>query len=250
MAQNAVRKRGQQKLYEIWARWFRAMSTIALLIFLICYILGAFIKIGSPADIATYFRAGAIIAVLLSNVYIIYYFILTKSQRKQKMLTLKRFFILFPVFFVAGNIQYYMINHIKYNWIIFALLIIAVILNIFEFSVSLKGVWKGQIISRERTLVQFIYLYVTTILSFTLLYLILDPNVPHKFFKMDHAVDPLVDFLYLSIITASTVGYGDIVPVTAGAKLLISLQTVIGYIFLSILVGLIVSWTGRASASK
>jgi hypothetical protein len=42
----------------------------------------------------------------------------------------------------------------------------------------------------------------------------------------------------------STLGYGDILPMTALAKVLVMLQTIIGYVFLSVLLGLMISWLG------
>ncbi|MBC7187031.1 MAG: two pore domain potassium channel family protein [Calditrichaeota bacterium] len=149
-----------------------------------------------------------------------------------------------PLLFVAGAVEYYIICHRDLYWIILTLLAVAVALNVYEFALSLRAVWRREMVSRESTLVQFVFLYVTTVLSYTLLYTILDPHVPHRLFKMESSIDPLLDFLYLSVITATTVGYGDIVPLTAGAKVLVMSQTVICYIFLSILIGLIVSWTG------
>jgi Ion channel len=44
------------------------------------------------------------------------------------------------------------------------------------------------------------------------------------------------DFIYLSLITLTTVGYGDIVPVTRPARMLAALEGVIGQLYLAVLI--------------
>ena len=45
------------------------------------------------------------------------------------------------------------------------------------------------------------------------------------------------ELLYLSLVTLSTVGYGDIVPVMAPARMLAALEAVTGQIYLAVLIG-------------
>ena len=45
------------------------------------------------------------------------------------------------------------------------------------------------------------------------------------------------DLLYLSLVTLSTVGYGDIVPVVSSARMLAVLEAVTGHIYLAVLIG-------------
>ena len=45
------------------------------------------------------------------------------------------------------------------------------------------------------------------------------------------------ELLYLSLVTLSTVGYGDIVPVMAPARMLAVLEAVTGQIYLAVLIG-------------
>jgi hypothetical protein len=56
-----------------------------------------------------------------------------------------------------------------------------------------------------------------------------------------------MNFLYYSSITQTTVGYGDIVPVSSFARSLASLQAIIGQLYVAILVAWLV---GRAVSEK
>ncbi len=70
------------------------------------------------------------------------------------------------------------------------------------------------------------------------------------YFHISNPTRELYDFLYFSIVTVSTLGYGDIVPVRLESKLLIMIQTVIGYLFLSLLLGLMINWLGMRGKEK
>lgn len=51
-------------------------------------------------------------------------------------------------------------------------------------------------------------------------------------------------FLYFSLITISTTGYGDILPVTPFARMLASMQAVIGTLYLAVFISTLVSGVG------
>jgi voltage-gated potassium channel Kch len=53
--------------------------------------------------------------------------------------------------------------------------------------------------------------------------------------------DPGTDFIYASFITLTTVGFGDIVPLTSTARRLIIVEALIGQIFLATVVARFVS---------
>jgi len=208
---------------------------VAILIFVICYLLGAFGHIGRTGS--SYLKAGGVVSVVIGGAVLVRSLVLGRRRMVIQAV------LLLPLLFAAGAVEYHIICHRSLYWIILTLLGVALALNVYEFALRLRAIWRREMVSRESTLVQFVFLYVTTVLSYTLLYTILDPHIPHRLFKMESSIDPLLDFLYLSVITATTVGYGDIVPLTAGAKVLVMSQTVVCYLFLSILIGLIVSWT-------
>jgi len=59
------------------------------------------------------------------------------------------------------------------------------------------------------------------------------------------------DFIYFSIVTLSTLGYGDIVPVSAQARALVSLEVLLGQFYLAVVVARLValSMVSRESTS-
>jgi hypothetical protein len=52
------------------------------------------------------------------------------------------------------------------------------------------------------------------------------------------------ELLYFSFVTMTTLGYGDIVPVSLAARMLSVLQAIVGQLFLVILVARLVSMVG------
>ena len=56
----------------------------------------------------------------------------------------------------------------------------------------------------------------------------------------------LQDFLYYSFVTLTTLGYGDIVPVRAGARALATFEAIVGQFYIAILVaGLVAAYITR-----
>jgi len=54
-------------------------------------------------------------------------------------------------------------------------------------------------------------------------------------------------FQYFSTITLTTVGYGDIVPVTPAARLVTGLEAIVGQLYLAVVIAILV---GRVSARR
>ena len=232
--------------FQSIAKWTRSVSAAAIFIFIICYIMGAFLHAGGSFE--------GYLKVALVNAFLFLAFatmrkIFTSKQKKKKTKKKASFFykysfpIVFVSFFIAGFVEYYIINHQNLYWIIFPLLIFAVSLSVYEFWLQVKLIWNGEAYNRETTLIQFLYLYATTVFSFAFLYTILQ-TVNKNMFHNNYPSDAFFDSLYLSIITVSTLGYGDIVPATTLAKFLVMVQTIVGYLFLYIFLGLVVSWLG------
>lgn len=150
--------------------------------------------------------------------------------------------ILLPLTFVLAWAQYYIALHPELYWMVLIIVIAALVVTLYEFITRLKAIWDGAQPPRARTLYNFIFLFITTVISYSLLYVMLQNTFDESFFAVAYPTDGLLDFMYLSIITMTTTGYGDVVPKTALAKMLIMSQAMTGYIFLSIIFGLMISW--------
>lgn len=103
------------------------------------------------------------------------------------------------------------------------------------------GSFLGSTTSAPTTLLQGIYnvlfrAYLTIALSFACVYLLLyfGPLIldgKKSFDVANKSGNLFVDFVYFSIITMSTVGYGDISPVGIVPKLICAFQILLGYFF-------------------
>lgn len=58
------------------------------------------------------------------------------------------------------------------------------------------------------------------------------------------------DFLYFSFVTQTTLGYGDIVPVSTYARSLVSVHATLGILFPAVLIARLVGLYGRAEADR
>jgi Ion channel len=73
------------------------------------------------------------------------------------------------------------------------------------------------------------------------LYLAMDAFHPGSIQFGNHSAERDTDLLYFSLITLSTIGYGDIVPLSGGARILAALEGVTGVLYIAITVALLVS---------
>ena len=80
----------------------------------------------------------------------------------------------------------------------------------------------------------FLTFYSLTIIVFASVYRVIDRFTLAKQFKIDNVAREISfsESLYFSVVTMSTVGYGDIVPATSLVRVVVSLQIVSGVILL------------------
>jgi Ion channel len=83
-------------------------------------------------------------------------------------------------------------------------------------------------------------IYLLLGLLWATLYLAIDAFSPGSIQIGSHA-DRQTELLYFSLITLSTIGYGDIVPLSGEARILAALEGVTGVLYIAITVALLVS---------
>jgi Ion channel len=62
--------------------------------------------------------------------------------------------------------------------------------------------------------------------------------------------DPQTDLLYFSLVTLSTVGYGDIVAVNPEVRMLAALEAIVGVLYIAIMVSILVSAYKRPTDAR
>jgi hypothetical protein len=72
-------------------------------------------------------------------------------------------------------------------------------------------------------------------------YVLLNELQPGSFEAANAGNGGVVDFLYFSYVTLTTLGYGDVLPVTAKAKSLAMMESVTGVIFVAVQIARVVS---------
>jgi len=83
-------------------------------------------------------------------------------------------------------------------------------------------------------------IYLLLGLLWATLYLAIDAFSPGSIRIESHAAEGQTELLYFSLITLSTIGYGDIVPVSGEARILAALEGVTGVLYIAITVALLV----------
>ena len=83
-------------------------------------------------------------------------------------------------------------------------------------------------------------IYLLLGLLWATLYLAIDAFSPGSIQIRSHPADHQTELLYFSLVTLSTIGYGDIVPLSGEARILAALEGVTGVLYIAITVALLV----------
>lgn len=136
----------------------------------------------------------------------------------------------------------------KFKYFFYCLSFINVILLIISHIILLKYVFtdffkrRRQIVPKDVTVV--ITTYITLAISFGLLYTVISffSNIPafNNIPKTLGEFDFYFRHIYFSFITITTIGYGDIYPLTPLGQTLVMLEVIIGIILTNVILGLVI----------
>ncbi len=122
---------------------------------------------------------------------------------------------------------------------------IHIILMLLFFLLTLKPALEQTLFSGDITINNIkgsICIFLLLGLIWTMLYLLLVEFIPGSFSGVDVAnwKQNLPDFIYFSFITLTTLGFGDILPVSALARFFVYMEAIIGIFYMAIIVSSLV----------
>ena len=91
-------------------------------------------------------------------------------------------------------------------------------------------------------------IYLLLAATWAALYGVIENVHPGSFQLGGHVTDRQSDLIYFSLVTLTTVGYGDIVPLTGEARMVAALEGVTGVLYIAITVAILVSGYRRTSS--
>lgn len=150
---------------------------------------------------------------------------------------------LLTVGFIAGFLSIYIT---LFNWsiyIISSFIIYISALNIKKFISKLSQLLSPNILATKEDLGEFVNFFINLIITFSVINL--SVNTIHQNFSIPDAFNfgqgtlAIINAMYFSIITLTTVGYGHIIPQNEIARILVSIECLTGYLLLGLMIGII-----------
>lgn len=152
-------------------------------------------------------------------------------------------FKLLVIAFAGGACAYYLSTSAAATYLVTIAVIIAAAHKIRHFIFKLSSLLFPRRLATFRDLGQFLNFFITLIISFAVINLSANAvslNLHETAaFNFGDGITGIVDALYFSIITMTTVGYGDIVPITALGKIITAFECITCYLTLGIMIGII-----------
>lgn len=201
-----------------------------------------FSKLNLASDIMLYW----VLPILSGMVIGLLFLFLNRNLAKLKYT--KRYYsddkkCLFIVAFLSGFMAIYISFSPIYTYLISAFIIFLAIMNIKDFVGELKNILSPNTYATPSVIGDFFSFFINLVITFTVINLSINSlhiynNVPHAFAFGDGPAH-VIDAFYFTVITMTTVGYGDITPQTLIARVLVSFECLTSYLLLGIMIGII-----------
>lgn len=150
---------------------------------------------------------------------------------------------LMVVAFLAGFFSIYITISDSYTYIISALIIFFAYQNVIDFAAKLTSLLEPDKKATPEDVGEFANFFINLVITFAVINLSI--NSIHYSFDLEPAFNfqkggaSIIDAIYFSIITMTTVGYGDIIPNNVVARAIVGLECLTSYLMLGIMIGLI-----------
>jgi hypothetical protein len=155
------------------------------------------------------------------------------SQIKSRVWPLVSLMLLNMAFVVAGNtFRSQALTGIR--WALLAAFFALTAVGLFSYLRSSRIVTQAHLYTA-------VNIYLLLGLLWATLYLAIDAFDPGSIQVGSHPAERETNLLYFSLVTLSTIGYGDIVPLSGESRILAALEGVTGVLYMAITVALLVS---------
>lgn len=123
------------------------------------------------------------------------------------------------------------------EWLSHSIALLTLLFLFLSLAIAFRSVFSTGAVDINR-LFGAVCIYLIFALIWALLYMLLDSYESQSLTIV--ASEPFWDYLYFSFVTLTTLGYGDIAPVTHAARVLAGFEAVVGQFYLTILVAALV----------
>lgn len=175
-------------------------------------------------------------------------FFLFLNRNLAKLKYTKRYYsddkkCLFIVAFFSGFMAVYISVGPIYTYLISAFIIFLAAMNIKDFISELKNILSPDTYATPQVIGDFFSFFINLVISFTVINLSINSlhiynNVPQAF-AFGQGPSHVIDAFYFTVITMTTVGYGDITPQTVIARVIVSFECLTSYLLLGIMIGIV-----------
>ncbi len=196
-----------------------------------------FFKIGIPFELLS------IANVLMTLMITMSLFGLFHKRRYFKIYNKINLKYLFLVSVITGLLSFFIAVYHLTIFFVAILITTFTFRNIKSFASRMGHLLDFNKIATTTDLIEFLDFFVNLILTFTVLNIALyvaSYNLKEEVaFNFSVNLGAIIDSLYFTVITMTTVGYGDITPQSEIAKILMAFECIISYVMFGLMIGII-----------